>query len=448
MINFIVVGKVNQFLFKAFRHLLIYSPSFENSNATAPDPGWIQLASALMAVDHFNTREASVVPQLENLDCNISFGNLSVLDTGTHAHLSLADLLTKVELYGGLPDAIAGPFNEIPAFELSVLATTLRIPIVAHRAFDSNLLVPEKHPFFSQVNADSYSEMEFLASYLNHTNRTNYIAVVYSSSASVMQKVHIFRVLMDLAGVDQVQTFSYRSHLITSELPDTSIRHALEHVKKTGYRTIVWISDDTRLDGIEIHEAASDLGLDQGDHFWILMGGVADLSTEEQLQLLNKNNASFGPHNYMQGSAYLTPYDGFELSVSQFPSALFRQNKSFVERLEAIAPIQNYYNWSYTAANAENFTFEAVVKSFYGWWMGSGYLYDAVMAIGMGACEAAAKQPQGRPLTGEERLKGIRSVDFMGATGRIAFNGLESGSRQRNTVPFSVVNFLPPGTNA
>lgn len=398
-----------------------------------------------MAVDHFNSRDPLVVPQLKNLDCNVSFGAVSVLDTGTNGHLSMHEMIKKVEL-NGLPDAIAGPFNEIPAFELSVIATTLKIPIVAHRAFDNNLLQPEQHPYFSQVSADATSEVECLVSYLKHTNRTNYIAVVYASSASAMQKVDIFRVLAESAEMDQIQTFSYNYHHFKGTgLPDTSIRHALQHVKDTGYRTIVWISEEVRMDTKQIHEAASDLGLDQGDHFWIQLGGVSELSSSEQLQHLSQSNATFGPHNYLQGSAYLTPYDGFELTVSPFPNVLFSRNRSFVERLEAYTPIDNYYDWS-NVDYAGNFTFGAILNDFIGWWMGSSYIYDAVMAIGMGACQATAGA-NGQPWSGDAHLKGVRSVDFVGATGRIAFDSTESGGRKYSTVPFSIVNMLPPGTN-
>ena len=85
------------------------------------------MASALIAVDHFNERNPAVVSELSSLDCNISIGNISVLDTGTNNHLAIEDLVSLQR-----PHAIVGPYNEIPALELSVFATSLKIPIVAH----------------------------------------------------------------------------------------------------------------------------------------------------------------------------------------------------------------------------------------------------------------------------------------------------------------------------
>ena len=57
-----------------------------------------------MAIDHFNARDVSVVPELANAtrNCSINFGNVSVLDTGTNdKHIAMQDLAS-------VPDAIAG----------------------------------------------------------------------------------------------------------------------------------------------------------------------------------------------------------------------------------------------------------------------------------------------------------------------------------------------------
>ncbi|CAB9524352.1 expressed unknown protein (Partial), partial [Seminavis robusta] len=396
---------------------LLVAVPLTNDNFPVPDPGWIQLASALLAVDHFNARDSSVVAELKQYEsCPIRFdtNNITVMDTGTH--LTLPKLAPLESL-----DAIAGPFHEMPALELSVIANTLEIPIVAHKAFDNSLA--NRFPYFSQVSADSSAEMAFLVRYLEHVGRTNYIAVLYSStSASAMQKVDILRVL--LLGMDHVRTFPYRSKSTTttarnSGLADSSVRHALERVLETGFRTIVWISDDMKWDAMDVHEAASDLELDQGRHLWIVMGGVSELSCYDQMQLLNHSHATFGRrHYYLNGAAFLNPHDAFAIGGGQkFQTAFFQQNHSFVERLEALTPIQDYYNaWSHNANdnNTQEVTLATILHQIQSWWVGSAYLYDAVMAIGIGACEAAAAVPSNTSIKGELHLQGIRSVNFTG----------------------------------
>ncbi|CAB9517630.1 Gamma-aminobutyric acid (GABA) B receptor [Seminavis robusta] len=424
--------------------LLIAVPLTKN-NTNVPDPGWIQLASALLAIDHFNSRNSIVVPELadlKNSGCDITFGNISVLDTGTNdKHIAMEDLAS-------LPDAIAGPYNEIPALELSVFATSLKIPVVAHRAFDSTLLESEKHPYFSQVSADPFSEMHFLASYLNHTGRNNYIAVVYSSTPSVMQKVDILRAILDQGMVDrQVRTFSYHSmdsDTAVDGLHDVSIRYALAKVRETGFRTVVLLADDIQQDAPEIQQAATDFELDQGDHFWVFSGGVAQLSTEEQYNLLKWSRDKFGNRNIFKGAAFLLPYDGFDFDyLNGFQSSLLEQNRTFVERLEALTPIRNYYDWSYAKGN-ESDALNTIMQTLLTWWQGSSYLYDATMAIGIGACEALLDAGNDTGvMTGDMLMSGIRSVDFKGASGRVKFKGGNSGTRVSNTIPYTVINLLP-----
>ena len=74
-------------------------------------------------------------------------------------------------------------------------------------------------------------------------------------------------------------------------------------------------------------------------------------------------------------------------------------------------------------------------------------MFDAVLAIGIGACQAIAnKNGNGTALTGRMHLDGIRSSMFHGTSGMIKFGSLGSpGARAANTVPFTVVNMLPFG---
>jgi hypothetical protein len=312
------------------------------------------------------------------------------------------------------------------------------------------MLLPEKHPYFSQVSACPISEMEFVASYLNHTNRNDYIAIVYSSTASAMHKVDILRAILDQGMVNrQVRAFSYHSIDSDSDtavegLHDVSIRYALAKVKETGFRTIVLLPDDIRADAVEIQEAAATYELDRGGHMWVISGGTAQLSSTEQYDILRWSKTTFGRGSFLNGAAYLIPYDGFSFDyLPVFHNTMRRQNKSFVERLAALTPIPNYYDWSY-AKNNETNTLDAITGALISWWQGSSYLYDATIAIGIGACEALVSAGNySGPITGDMLQQGIRSVDFNGASGQLKFKGGNAGARVSSTIPYTVVNLLP-----
>ena len=89
---------------------------------------------------------------------------------------------------------------------------------------------------------------------------------------------------------------------------------------------------------------------------------------------------------------------------------------------------------------------ERLVKE--SWMNGASYIYDAVMTIGLGACNALeTMNATGTALTGKQHLEGIRATEFEGASGRIKFgNPSAPGSRDSDTIFFGVVNVLPNGT--
>ena len=126
------------------------------------------MAAMLLAVDHFNERNHSIVRDLQHLDCGgLQLVNISVVDTGTHSHHATKTILHQLSSKQSNrrpPDAIVGPYNTQPTLELSVLATGLEAPLVALRGSDHNLILPDKHPYFTQINPDLRGEMEFVTS--------------------------------------------------------------------------------------------------------------------------------------------------------------------------------------------------------------------------------------------------------------------------------------------
>ena len=429
------------------------------------------MASALLAVDHFNARSVAIVPELsttadsssrgnddDNSEiksvmkyCPYTFGPVKAVDTGFNSHMAMEYVVQELQ-EGGPVDAIAGPYNEIPALELSVLATGMTAPIVSHRAFDSNLLSPQRHPYFSQLSADFQSRMQFVSKYMSHIGRDNFIAILYSSTASEIQQADIVTRVLEQDGFDQVQAFSYKPVAPSppggdnSEDAEKSIRDALEKIRKTGFRTIYVLPSSLDRETPFIGKAATELELDTGNHMWILSGGVAELSSSEiELFLSSVGTRAL----FLQGAAYF--YADDENGAVRFSEThLQRRNKDFLERVEALNPISNYFGDSFQDIARSNYPIQRIVDKFGSFTQGSSYMYDAVISIGLGACIAALaldKSQNSTAITGKMHLDGIRSVDFRGASGRVLFGGESGtpGSRVADTIPFAIVNLLPEG---
>jgi Receptor family ligand binding region len=455
---------------------LLIANDFSYRGKATLHPGFFHLAAALMAMDHFNERNPIVVPELAQLrDCSytMDYDQLQVFDTQTDQTNAMASLLQQPSslFQSQLPHAILGPFNEIPSRELAVIASGFHIPLITHRGIDHNLL--HQQSFVSQVNPDLYSNMQVLGQYLLHWNRTNFIAVLYASNVdSAVQRVETFRGVAYTLNMTHVQTFGYASPgEITPGAPDRTPRHALQQLKASGYRTIIWISRNFHVDGAEISAAAHEFELDVGNHLWIMAAGI-ELSLEPDAEEIVN---SLPTTQFIWGSVYLEPvdpvlYDEVVNETNSFLTAWQSQNASFVKRLAALNPfpVSRYQEqWdeileeirANPAAQglADSFVtpspifppdnlFISVPNAY------STFLYDAVIATGMGACLAEKNKTGDNHtttpfLTGEQLQAGIRAVDFQGASGRVLFGNAKDtpGSRVGSTVSYAVFNIMPEG---
>jgi Receptor family ligand binding region len=459
--------------------------------------GFFQLAAALMAIDHFNERNSAIVPELKDLqDCSIryAYDNLVVMDTGTMETNAVDTLLRALDAKKQLPNAVCGGYHDIPALELSVLASALKVPMVNHRGVDHNMLIPLKHPFVTQVNPDLYSEMQFLGDYLQHAGRKDYIALLYASTAdTAIRRVEAFRGVAQALDMKNVQSFGYMSPAtpLDSHQPIQNISTAMEGLKASGYRTIVWISPFFEEEVFLVGHAAHLLELDKGDHFWIIgtsMEVEKPLGKEDTEWVsagdLNDDTWSvtdlqkFADMQFLRNTALLNQADLIaetNAEHSPFMAEWTRLNETFIAKLRDLNPIalvdyQREWNLSTRRSELTGWANASVIpdgpfppKDLFAMPVpflssppsGATNLYDAIMAIGIGACKAASLISARRNVqesgnasstwSGELLQEAIRSSHFSGASGEVRFGGGFPGSRMGKTVSYNVINLFPDG---
>ena len=76
----------------------------------------------------------------------------------------------------------------------------------------------------------------------------------------------------------------------------------------------------------------------------------------------------------------------------------------------------------------------------------TGHMFDAVMSVGIGACNAQAAAEGGSVPSGDDHQNEIRGVDFKGATGPVRFGAAlgRKGTRAEESVLWAAVNVFPP----
>lgn len=274
------------------------------------------------------------------------------------------------------------------------------------------------------------------------------MAFVYPLTETGTQWRESVTIALDVEIIEN-RSFSYNSIISPATSDLRSMQNTMEAVKATGYCTYVIVvvtmfsslakphcnsrtlslllyririlvaPDIPSVEILAMAQVATELGLTNGDYLWIFTG---DFDTT----LLYSSDAAV--QELLRGSLLLTPVSGYDLSAEDpFYRAWKTQGPAQVESLNAANPMQE-------TMVQRNSTGKGFVKGDTPGYMldeddffqqtspvfGSNFIYDAVIATRMGACQAFAAS-NGSGVDVEPFVKGIRSVNFTGATGYVQF---------------------------
>jgi hypothetical protein len=391
------------------------------SEIACANPGFTQMSAALLAMEVFNARNASVVPELggpvfQDCDLQMDIENSLVFDTQSYGHQAAQSFSNQVKL----PCAMVGASNDIPAQELSVLATSHKIPFTVSRAFNLRVISDDHSPYSSQIFPYLPDSARNLVDYLLLRGRTDYIATVYALTDTGTQRSETISLLLGESEIVHAMLAFASPNYQSFQSSVRSAMSALEQVKNTGFRTIILSMEFAHDELPLIADAAEELGLNNGKYMWIIFG-------EAEPGVFHTNNANVT--KLLRGSARLSPI-GVEGHLPT--SAWSEQGSSLVDKANTANPLE--------PGETGYFFAEPDYFQTYGPQYGDDLMFDAVMATAMGACLAGHDSGN---TSGLAHVKGIRSVDFQGASGQVKFergsDGL--GARETSTIVWGVYNF-------
>jgi hypothetical protein len=219
---------------------------------------------------------------------------------------------------------------------------------------------------------------------------------------------------------------------------ERQIRFLVQKMKEDGYRTIVLFLQDPLSEIPLLADAAEEFEMNRGGHLWIFVGYFDGSFTYQALEPQFANVTKL-----LSGAAFVTEAENSLLDPAgdRFLSSWLQQDATFVKRVNSFNPIDEGEPGYFSAE--ENFFQTHVLPEF-----GAGFLYDAIMSIGIGACWAA--NVNNGAVSGLSHLEGVRSVDFHGASDNVII-GTEHGvattfGRRESTVAYVAINILPPTT--
>jgi hypothetical protein len=391
------------------------------------------MVSSLLAIEVFNTRDASIVPELEQAvfqECNVQIDTSRslVLNTDTFGHQAAQSLVQQ----DSVPCAVAGLFHDMPAQGLSALAAAMQFPVTVNRAFNFRIVSDTFSPYTSQVFPDMGTILQQLIHFLLHKGRTDFIVGLFPLSDTGTQRSGGFQLAFGALNIRH-EVASYLTPLVDGGSL-ANVRAALERVKQTGFRTIVVAMEFVPLELPLLADAAEQQGLLSGEYFWVFSG---DIDTA----FVFPNNANVT--KMLKGAAWLTPAELHftEPAQDRFLKAWVRSNATQANIANAANPMKQGEAGYFFADSAYFQTFSPDY--------GNGFMFDATMAAAMGACLARDTNfgdKLGGNITSEAHVLGIRAVDFRGATGRVKFGRSffdGYGSRLDSTVTWAVYNLIP-----
>jgi hypothetical protein len=299
------------------------------------------MAAALLAADHFNSRNAAVVPELKRLagECTVTLSLDAFFDTGS---LTLMSGRRFYE-FGEEPCAVVGPFNDYPASELGVFAASAQFPLVLTRAFSTL----NADVFFRRFTSTLFPNFAYSASeiieFLGYKGRTDYVALLYSLSNLNVQRHEAFTSEADKNRMENVAV-PYWSPFVDNPddglVEDRKLLTSLRKIKEVGYRTIV-IALDNIWELPYVADTAEALNMNNGDYFYVFWD-VFDFSFTTRFPD-NKNITKL-----VKGAAFILPMGPEAAEVTRqdvavqqpFQTAWKEQGAAQVERLNQMNPIQ------------------------------------------------------------------------------------------------------------
>ena len=384
------------------------------------------------------------------------FCNVIVFDSGVIGQQAIKSLQQNlIENNGRKPCAIVGPYFDGPATELSIMAASIEIPIVMHRASNVMLTIDTLHPYTSQVYPTLSTLAPTVGEYLRHKGRFDFVAILYVLTDHGLQALQGITRVLEIQGMRRYKSFGYLPtfDIGEDELPehateDNNLTAALTKIKKSGYRTVIVISEFFDLESsipILANETET-LGLNSGDYFWLYFGGL-------ELTYVADSNIQSHPaiSKLLRGAALITPVESFMIDPieDRFLQSWRNQNSSLLEYVQSTNPLQQDPSHPAFYKIPDNY-FQTVDPE-----PGAAFAYDAVMSAAMGTCHAQELLGQGVSIPGLAHLHGIHSVNYTGASGPVRLGGGSvlggssgsSGLRHPATVTIGAFNLLPPTTN-
>lgn len=331
------------------------------------------MAAALMAIEHFNTRNPVVVPELAHMaSCSVQIplgDGTEVVDTEMLGGVGGRAVLAAAE-GDNRPCALVGAPCDLVGIAMSYVAAASQIPLILFDTTSTTLGRLSTFPFTTFSGFDRRDLSLGVVDSLSAIGRTNYVTLLSSVSDTAVEIATVIEtVLINLGS----------THLVHLNFgPNSDFVDLVERVKQTGFRTIVIVATDHDTI-VAIADAAVKHGLLNGDYYILL----CPISVGDFVAL---GNIYPNVTKLLDGAASVTFPDGFMFDKAD---TFLTAWKLWTPRPDTISLLTQMHPLPEGSPGHPNIT-EVYGLSDGPPSPGSGFMYDAVIAAGIGACKTEA----------------------------------------------------------
>mmetsp|Transcript_82729 Transcript_82729/g.233828 ORF Transcript_82729/g.233828 Transcript_82729/m.233828 type:complete len:916 (-) Transcript_82729:46-2793(-) len=374
------------------------------------DPQRSWSAMSLLAVDHFNRRDSSVVAALADYaSCPIQFNN-SFVDTGWKAENVVEQYIESYKRDDVNYDLIVGPARSACSVPVATLAGIDKIPQVSYWSTSPSLEDKSAYPYFSRT-IPSDSDMSYAVAQLMHNFDYDFMGIVHLSDAYGQAYAEALVTEAAVLGV------SVTSKGFTSGSTE-AIDIALSRMKDANLNVFILVCFDE--DFVYVMTKAEELGLLGKGKLWIFTDGV-DLSG-----MLSSLDDSVRAK--LHGSARILASSCVGNTANEALVASWNSQTDMSFFNDQI-PGDYAAPWIIPEVfTTDQYWDESVVC----------YVYDAVMSQGLAACNAWAAL--GDEATSADRLQYLRDLTFLGPSGTVVFE--DNGNRDPVTGYYILQNVV------
>lgn len=145
------------------------------------------MAATLLAMDHFNERDGSIVSELATLDDDCDDLRLpvepgfTVMDDGDFTTNAVAALLEAREHHPAVC-GVVGPYRNKAALGAAHVSGAMESPLLSYGAADTAKLGRlHLYPLTTKMTADEYDRADFVMDYLKNYLQRDYVTLIHTT---------------------------------------------------------------------------------------------------------------------------------------------------------------------------------------------------------------------------------------------------------------------------